>query len=245
MRSSSLADIYLLGLGIRGMRQVSLETLAALRRCRIVLHLSDQHRALKRLHPRVVNLARFYWTGDEREEVYARLVRLILEEVARGPGVGVVTYGHPLLLDDVSLQLLAIARKRRLRAIALPAISCLDALSIDLGTDFGYGLQLFEASHLVASDLSMNPRIEALILQLGEFGESRTSDALRSRAGRFLPLENHLRKFYPPDHRLVIAFSDDAYIGRRLFKTTLSRLEASRGRIFPGSTLYLPAMGAE
>ena len=235
-------DLWILGLGIRGLRQVTLETLEVLERCRIVLHLTQQHEALARINPRLVDLEDDYWTGEERGVVYERLVRLVLAEVARGPEVAVVFYGHPMIFDDVTLALVRRSKRRGLRCRVLPAVSCLDTLCIDLGIDYGYGLQVFEATTLVTHRQPLSPELDALVLQLGEFGTDRTADTILDHAGRFTPLVEHLRRFYPGDHRAVIAFSDDGEMAKpRLLRTRIDELDAHARRIFPGVTLYLPA----
>jgi hypothetical protein len=239
---NQLADLYLLGTGIDGVRQMTAETRDVLRRCRIVLHLSDQHRALSRLNPNTVNLDEQYWTGELREAVYRRLVRMVMEEVERGPGVALVSYGHPLLFDDSAATLRRKARRRGWRCAVLPAISCLDTLCIDLAIDYGDGLQVFDAYHLVESKLTLCPMIHTLIFQLYEFGWDRTADAIQAEPGRFHALERHLSRFYPKSHPVFFIYSDDGDSGLVRIKTRIDRIDTRQSKMFPGLTLYLPPM---
>ncbi len=240
-RGRDRADLWILGLGIRGVRQVTLETLEVLRRCRRVLHLTHQHAELRRINPRLVDLEESYWTGEERTVVYDRLVEMVLAEVARGPEVALVSYGHPMIFDDVTLDLVGRSKREGFTCRVLPAISCLDTLCIDLGIDYGRGLQVFEASSLVVDDQPLRPELDTLVLQLGEFGTELTADAVPMVGKRLRPLVEHLLRFYPQDHRAIIVFSDDGSFERpALVKTRIARLGAHAARIFPGVTLYLP-----
>jgi precorrin-6B methylase 1 len=240
-RRGEPVDLWILGLGIRGLSQVTVETLDVLRRCRRILHLTQQHEELAAINPRLVDLEEAYWTGEERPVVYERLVELVLAEVARGPEVALVSYGHPMIFDDVTLELVRRSRRDGFTCRVLPAVSCLDTLCIDLGIDYGRGLQVFEASSLVADDQPMSPQLDTLVLQLGEFGTDRTADTLDGSRGRLRPLVRHLLRFYAPGHRAVIAFSDDGdFAEPQLLGTRVGRLAAHAGRIFPGVTLYLP-----
>ncbi len=236
-------DLWILGIGIRGMQQITLETLEVLERCRRVLHLTHQHREMKRLNPNVVDLEPFYWTAAERDSVYEDLVELVLDEVENGPEVALVSYGHPMIYDDVTLDLVRLCRRRGFRCRVLPAVSCLDSLAIDLGIDYGYGLQVYEATQLVEEEYVMNPALHTLIMQLGVFGTSRITDRVPNRPGRFTPLVEFLERFYPSDHPATIAFSDDGSMsGPKVVKTRISRLDSHRRSIFPGVTLYLPPL---
>lgn len=239
-------DLYLLGIGIRGFRQVTSETLEVLKRCRKVLHLSGAHAELSKVNPNTENLDHIYWTAEECDRVYSQLVEFVLAEVARGPEVALVSYGHPTLFDDVSRELQRRLRRRKKRCVVLPAVSCLDTLSIDLGIDYGDGLQVMDANDLLASDLTLNPRLHTLLLQVYEFGTSTTPDAIEDRPGRFDPLVEYLQRFYPKKHGVVLVYSDDGEgKGPHLLRTRLSALDAETPRIFSGMTLYLPPLRHE
>lgn len=238
---AKMADLYLVGTGIYGLSQVTIETRDIIKRCRRVLDLTHQQKLMKKLNASAVDLDPLYWTGEQREIVYARLVEMVLKEVSAGPGVALVTYGHPLFFDDVNMELLQRSRRLGYDCVVLPAVSCLDTLSIDLEIDYGDGLQLYEATDLVENRHRLNPRIHTLILQIGEFGYDVTGDSISHYTGRFKPLEKYLGKFYPDDHRIVIAFSDDGE-AQELLKSRLHKLDTHRRRIFPGTTLYLPPL---
>ena len=238
-----LADLYLVGIGIRGTDQISQEALSCLKRCRKIFHQTDQHRRLKRINPQVVDMAPLYWTDEQQRDVYDRLVDLIEGEVEQGPGVASVIYGHPLFFDDVHVDLIERSKRRGWDCVVLPGISSLDTLCIDLNIDYGEGLQVYEASDLVENKQPINPYIHTLIFQIAEFDSYTTRDTAPTRVGRFKPMERHLLKYFPADHPIIIAFSDDGDgTGAFLLKSSLRKLDSHRRRIFLGTTLYIPPM---
>lgn len=233
------ADLYLVGTGINGLKQITVEAMETLRKCRIVFHTTEEHKGLLKLNSNVVDLGADYWTNEDREIVYRRLAKRIMDETKNGPGVASVIYGHPLFFDDVHMKLLKRSKRNGTHCVALPGISSLDTLSVDLGIDYGDGLQVLEATDMVENKIRINPKLHSIILQLGEFGTETTDDAPPDRPGQFLPLEKYLGKFFPANHRLVVAFSDDGD-GAYLLKTRVNKLDSHRQRAFVGTTLYVP-----
>ena len=57
---AKLADLYLVGTGIYGLSQITLETRDIIKRCRRVFDLAHQHRFMKKLNPATVDLDPLY-----------------------------------------------------------------------------------------------------------------------------------------------------------------------------------------
>src|ERR1044071_4894490 len=81
-KSKKLFDIALTGIGIGGFEQVTLETLEAFKKARIIFHLTSHHQKLKRYCKQVVNLEKRYWTGEVDTDVYSRLAEIRWRPVA-------------------------------------------------------------------------------------------------------------------------------------------------------------------
>lgn len=231
----------MIGTGITGMRQLSREAEQALRACRKVFHLTSVHDELAKLCDDVVNNADEYWTGEKQGTVYVRIIDKIMAEVAKGPGVANVIYGHPLFFDDINKELIRRCRAQSLDYVVLPGISSLDTLSTDFEIDYGDGLQVFEVQHMIRDGHPLNPHIHAIILQIGQFGTNLTIPEVPSPEGRFKPLEEYLVKFYPPEHQVFVAFSDRGDNWRRFqLRCAINELDKNRKKIFKGTTLYIP-----
>ncbi|MDH3587897.1 MAG: SAM-dependent methyltransferase [Gammaproteobacteria bacterium] len=242
MNNDNLADLYLIGTGILGMRQISAEAYDALSRCRKVFHLTSNQEGLKMICPDVVDNAGEYWTGERPGIVYKRIADKVVAEVKNGPGVANVIYGHPLFFDDINIELIRQARELDLNYVVLPGISCLDTLSTDLEIDYGDGLQVYEAQDLVFNEHPLNPRVHAVILQIGLFGtQNLTIPNAPCPEGRFSLLQQYLEKYYSPDHLVTIAFSDRGDEWTRFqLQCRVSEIDANRKNIFKGTTMYIP-----
>lgn len=244
MRLKKPVDLYLIGVGILGLKQISAEAESAIRSCRKIFHLTSVHGQLKKLCGEVVDNAEYYWTGESGSVVYQRIVARVLDEARRGPTVGNVIYGHPLFFDDINMSLIALARENGLRYKVIPGVSSLDTLSTDLEIDYGDGLQVYEAADLVYSGHPLNPKVHAVILQIGQFGSNLTIQSIPSPKGRFTVFQQHLMKYYPADHKVIVALSDRGDIGYRKFQfeCKIAEMDDYRKKIFKGTTLYIPPL---
>jgi len=239
------ADIYLLGRGIAdGTGQMTVEALEALRSSRLVFDLSGDAKAVAKLHPNVVDLADEYWTGELCDDVYERLEERVLDEAKKNGGpVAVIVDGHPMLFDDVNWNVYRNGRRRGLKVVALPGISCLDTMMIDVGHDLGDGAQIVHANHLVLYDIKLDPHLQTYVLQIGKFGTGFFSrETKRNRPGRFTPLVEHLTRFYTPEVMVTLIVSLGEKSLRRRIR--LGRLDDARAFLHKhqddGLTMHIP-----
>ena len=240
-------DILLAGVGLGDPSHTTLATVDALRAARVVYSLSVHQKWLESLCRRVVNLESEYYTGEEDVVVYAKLVRLILAQARKRPGVALVGDGHPLFLDDVCREIVRRSRRSGLRTLVLPAISSLDTMAAEHDVEIsGNGLQMFEASTLVAHKQPINPSIPALVFQIGWFGSAFLVRVDRHLRQRFLPLQRYLSHYYPADHRVRILQTAYGRAARGTSITARVDALASRFASIPvDSTLYIPALETE
>lgn len=240
-------DITLAGIGIGGFEQTTLETLEAFRSARIIFHLTEYHRTLKRYCRQVVSLDRQYWTGEEDWKVYKRIADLILAETNNGPGVVAVGDGHPAIYDDVTWDIYHRGKRRGLKVRILPAVSCIDAMAANCELEINTnGLQILEANVMVAAGQKINPYLDTLIMQIGWYGTSLLLDFAESKAGRFDPVIKHLTQFYPASHRVkIIRAPSDRNDSRFVLTTKLSGLGRYHKSIFQGMCLFIPALDCD
>jgi uncharacterized protein YabN with tetrapyrrole methylase and pyrophosphatase domain len=245
-RRRQRVDIYLLGRGIvDGVSQMTFEAMAALRASRLVFDLSGDARAIQKIHKNVVDLCDDYWTGELCDDVYKRLEETIVAEVRKnGPGVSIVVDGHPMLFDDVNWSLLRNGKRRRLKVVAIPGISSLDTMMIDVGADLGNGAQIVHSNQLLLYDITLDPHLQTYVLQIGKFGTDFFSrETKRNLPGRFTPLIAHLTRFYPADHMATLIIS----LGEKSIRRRVRLGELDNARAFlhrhqdDGLTMYIPA----
>lgn len=201
--------IYLLGSGIRGALQLTQETIQALRSSRVAFVLHDDLMVLDAVRehcPDVRDLADEYSRGGVRADVYRRISEILVAEAGRGPGVAFLVHGHPLFLVSATELTLSLARSNGYRVEMLAAVSSFDTLLCDLEVDYGYALQMFDATTLLQHKWTPNPAIPLLIFQVATtlnaniVNDEPGADVLR-------PLIDRLRMVYPPDHVCTVVHS--------------------------------------
>lgn len=245
-RRRQRVDIYLLGRGIvDGVSQMTIEAMDALRASRLVFDLSGDAKAIRKIHHNVIDLSDDYWTGELCDDVYKRLEETVVAEVRKnGPGVSIIVDGHPMLFDDVNWSLLRKGKRRGLNVVAIPGISSLDTMMIDVGEDLGNGAQIVHANQLLVYEIALDPHLQTYVLQVGKFGtEFFSRETRRNLPGRFTPLAAHLTRFYPADHMATLIIS----LGKKSIRCRIRLGELDNARAFlhrhqdDGLTMYIPA----
>lgn len=239
-----MTDIFLLGVGIRGTLQFTRETLQALEACDVAFVLHDDPailRFVRALGCEVVDAAEYYPDAGRRKDVYRSVSDAIVERACAGNRVGFVVHGHPLFLVSATEYTLETARDRGLAVTIIPAVSSFDALLCELQLDFGYALQMFDATTLLREKFVLNPRIPLLLFQVATvLNDEVTKGDIPSSS--LTPLVNALLAHYPPDHPCELIHLGTGLIERTLRdRVPLSAL--SMGTTVPlwqRPTLYVP-----
>ena len=243
-KSKNSFDIALTGIGIGGFEQTTLQTLDAFKRARIIFHLTSFHRRLQKYCKQVVDLDREYWTGESDEVVYPRMANIVLDEAKKGPGVVMVGDGHPAYYDDVTWDIYRRGKRRGLNVKILPAISSIDSMAANCGLEIHTGgFQIFDATTIVAINQDLNAHVDTLIMQIGWFGTSLVADISHSRKGRFKPLVDYLRRFYPEDQPVRVMAAPYATVDAPVvISTKLGSLDQHHKKIMPVMSMFIPAL---
>jgi hypothetical protein len=197
------------------------------------------------INPRVEDVGPRYWRTGRAWNIYKDIAKYIIARAATARPVAFVVQGNPLFFNDICWEIARRGKRAGLKVQALPGVSCVDVLPIQLGFDMGdLGTQIFEATQLVMFALPINPVLSTLILQVAEFGTS-TVFVSRDRAPvDFVPLVAHLSKFFPPDHIVMFVRSTSARNDpSAVISTRLALIAEEAGRIEAGMTLYVPRVG--
>lgn len=241
MRST---DLYLLGSGIHGSLHLTLETIQALEVASIVFVLHDDLRVIHtvRKHAAEVrDLATVYDHHTERPAVYREISKLLVSEASRRPPVAFLVHGHPLFLVSATEFTLELARDRGLRTRILPAISSFDTILCDIQRDYGYAVQVFDATTLVANAYAVNSQVPLLVFQIATVMSSHIQreppdpNSLR-------PLMDHLLRYYPGDTECLILHSATQLLELRS-QQSLRVCELSSStelELWKRPTLYIP-----
>ncbi|MEO8383584.1 MAG: SAM-dependent methyltransferase [Acidobacteriota bacterium] len=242
-----MADIYLAGSGIRGALQFTRETIQALRVCRVVFVLHDDlmvHDYVRSLCSDVRDVSDLYAGGGPRADVYRAIAERLIGEAGRGQPVALVAHGHPLFLVSASEYALALARERGLTIAILPSVSSFDTVLSDLMIDYGYALQMFDATTLLRLSPRLNANVPTLVFQLTTL---LREEVMREEPGPEIlePLVEFLLRVYPSGHRCKIVHSGAHLLEpSTVVDTFLADLASDeRVELWRRPTLYVPAVG--
>ncbi|WP_136611855.1 SAM-dependent methyltransferase [Sinomonas albida] len=234
------ADLYLIGLGIGGFDQRTVEVDHLLRGAAAVLHLTAFDPELREIcSGQVEDLSGIYFCGKRAAEVYDAMAEHVMEVALANHVLGYscfVTYGHPLFLVDTSWDL---RRRTDLRVKPVAATSFVDQIMCDLEHRFDYGVQHYEANRFLRMSPRIDSRFPLIVSQVGEVGSDRIE--LRGRKLAWLtPLFEEVMEKYPNDRQCDLVFS--AYrrdMAPKVSSATVGEIFTLASSVHVGTTLVV------
>jgi len=247
--ASSDRTLVIMSYGIVPARDLTLGTLAALRHCDVVFHLSSHSDLAALLDEHgipAVDLQSLYAEGWDRKAIYRRITEHVLEEARRRERVGYLGDGNPMVFDAVVAGLVREAARLGMHVEVLPALSFVDAIlaagriAID-----GRGLRLVEATALTKSRTPLDSGVPLLVAQIGALGDLAARGTQEKPQAACHYLVEHLRGFYPAEHEVTV-FD----VGRPGCEDATVRVPlAALALLAPGlsytSSLFVPAVAAD
>ena len=244
-----MTDIWIAGLGVRGVNQVTAEVERALRASREVLYIDAgvaTRTYLESLCPRVTALfEQSYAEERSRLNAYEHMAIMVVQAALENPPVTFAIHGHPLIAAHPPFLVLEMARALDLKVEILPGISALDTLFADLNLDpVVHGVQMYEATDLLLRRRPLQSDVPAIIWQIGPL-ETALHSLRISRPERYSRFIAHLRQFYPAQHPVVAVYcSPHPLMPPRVLRMALEELGEHAEQLHAGFTLYVPpAMG--
>ena len=240
-------DIYVAGLGIVGVRQLTREVEDAVRASQAVFLVDAGYGVapyLRTLCGRVESLLPEYTEGGLRTDTYEAMAAKVIDAALENGPVTYAVYGHPMFFVYPSTLIRRAAALLGLVVEVLPGVSAIDTAMIDLGLDVGMtGLQLHEATAAMLVRRQLDPTVPCMLLQVDAI-ETALYTAARSVPARFAGLQNYLLERYPADHQ-VTAIKSSSY---PLFGPVIDTFPIvdlpERLAVSPAlGTLFIPAVG--
>jgi len=200
--------LAVVGTGIAGPGQVTVEALAEIRSAEKVFYLVADpltREWLLGLRPRAESLADAYAPGKQRWKSYAEMVERMTAPLRYGKSVCAVFYGHPGVFASPPHEAVRRARAEGHAARMLPGVSAEDCLFADLGLDPGdFGCQSFEATDFLLRRRRFDPTSLLVLWQIGLVGiEDVRLVPLWSASGLAVLIET-LLETYPRSHPVVV-----------------------------------------
>ncbi|HMD98387.1 MAG TPA: SAM-dependent methyltransferase [Terriglobia bacterium] len=240
-----MTDLWIAGLGVRAVNQVTREVERALRASREVLYLDAGVATkpyLEGLCPEITSLFEQSYSEDRpRINAYAHMAICVIQAALEHPPVTFAIHGHPLVAVHAPFLVLEMAKALDLQVEILPGISALDALLADLRLDpVVHGIQMYEATDLLLRRRPLQSDVAAVIWQIGPLETGLHSQRI-SRPERFSRFIAHLRQFYPARHQVVAIYcSPHPLMPPVMLRFALEDMGQQAEEIHSGFTLYVP-----
>jgi hypothetical protein len=240
-----MTDLWIAGLGMRGVNQVTREVEQALRASREILYLDAgvaTRAYLEGLCPRVASLFEESYAEERpRINAYEHMAVRAIEAALDHPPVTFLIHGHPLVGVHAPFVVLEMAKALNLRVEVLPGVSALDGLLADLHLDpVVHGLQMYEATDLLLRRRPLQNDVPAVIWQIGPLETALHSQRV-SLPERFTRFIAHLRQFYPAGHLVTAIYcSPHPLMPPTILRFALEDMGRHAEQIHSGFTLYVP-----
>jgi uncharacterized protein YabN with tetrapyrrole methylase and pyrophosphatase domain len=241
-------DLFLIGLGVMIPGHVTVQATRAMSQCSFLYSIVQESPRLwlpsdKLTKIEVVNVLEWYAEGRLRTENYERVARAILASLGGGRCVGYVTYGSPMSYDRVAQNLVQYARETGLSVQVVPGISSLDTVLCDLRVDVAPGIQIFEASWMVACQVLPRVDVPVLLVQVGAFGSLLTHYTRRSDGSSLRELVEYLSQLYPKTFRVsLVRSTGQEDQPAKVQSLALACLCDVTQDDLSGASLYIPAL---
>lgn len=242
--SASNYDLYIVGLGIKNLDQITKETNLVLQKSKKIFYVEngigvDEY--LKNICSDAINLVSEYKENQDRMTAYRAMAARVLHAALHENPITLALYGHPTVFAYPPFLIKKVSEYLGLSVKVLPGISALDCICTDLMIDPGVnGMQMYEATEMLMRERPLLNDVPALIWQIGAI-ETTLYSQMPSKPERFEGLKNYLLKFYPPSHQVTSIFSSNYF----LMPSTIYHFEIKdicdhAYHLHAGHTLYIP-----
>jgi len=237
----TVPHFILLGYGVTDSLQLTVESQRVLARygtaysvglpANLTAFLKSQRVKLTDLGPRL-------GPGKEYAEAYLEVAHFLIERSAHERPVIFLTPGNPLMFNAVGRYVVTEGRRLGLGVQVVQGVSPLDLIISGIGLDVStFGLQVFDATRLVARGMSINPAIPAIVMHLGGFGASTATAT--GAAANLGPFVAHVSRWYPGTHPATVIHLGTQ--GMKVASLPLNRLSAASG-VEAGAHLFLDSV---
>jgi uncharacterized protein YabN with tetrapyrrole methylase and pyrophosphatase domain len=200
--------LIVVGTGIRTIGQLTLETVAWVKRADKVLYIVSDPIAeefIKTLNPQgAESLHPFYAENKPRLQTYNEMIERTLSHVRDGKCVCLAAYGHPGVFAYPTHESVRRARAEGFKARMLPGISAEDCLFADLNFDPAMaGCQTYEATDFLINGRVIDNSSNVILWQIGVLGDATFKSRHYDIKGMPQLLQK-LYQYYSPNHDVYV-----------------------------------------
>ncbi|KZM40417.1 hypothetical protein OA92_07285 [Marinomonas sp. SBI22] len=237
-------DIYIVGLGIMNVDQITREAEYILSKSKTVLYVENGigvDEFLKSKCENAINLVSEYEEDQDRMIAYRAMAAKVLDTALEGGPITFGLYGHPTVFAYPPFLIKQAADLLGLKVKVVPGISAMDCIFTDLMIDPGTaGMQMYEATELLMRERPLHNDVPALIWQIGAI-ETALYSQMPSNAQRFERFKEYLLKFYPAEHTVHSIYCSNYFMmPATLHSFKIEDIGDYAEQLHAGHTLYIP-----
>lgn len=236
------------GIGIRGIKQLTLETLERVTSVKKIVYLPEAAPELEGLlreytQAPIESLMHLYVSGSPDVENYQRILDRVVADCREYQDVLLLVPGHPRVGVTIVQWLEQQQPEHGINLDIFPGISSFATMNNDLKRDpLERGSVMLDANRLLLFDLHMESGFDYYIYHVCSIGTSRVHLTDATVDNRFDLLKRHLLKFFPADHEVqLVSSSVQAQGPADIRRCNLSELEQLLSQVHFGTTLFIPA----
>jgi len=236
-----VADIFLVGSGVRQADHLTIEAVNALGFCTEIYSLIPQAFIPDRYAEKVHSLRELNRPGITWDDICRQAVDLIWRASLRNPPVAYLAVGNSVVFDSVTAGVLARSRHTDRHVEVIAGISSVDAVMAALEIDYWPGIQVYNANSLMVHHIAPRNDVACLLLQ-PDFVGTPVRVELQSRAAALRPLRDHLLCSYPAEHTVsFVTCGGASRADTRIDSFPLGQLaDAEVCPELPGASLFIP-----
>lgn len=255
-KENYMPDLAIVGTGVCFPAHLTLETIDVLLRCNAIytmlanpeelayiLQTLAGDRDLIDTPPKIESLYSMYQPNQIRKINYDLAIETVLNAAASKKPVAYLTRGNPVVYDSVTQGILTKAKDRGLNVQIFPAISSIDTIMVDLQAEVAPGLQIYEASLLVAHKIQLRVDIACLLFQVSVFGTNYAPIDREPRKDSLKVLKDYLLHFYPPEHKVALVRSAESWNAQsQIYHVKLQDLDNLNKEVKLGTSMFIPRL---
>ena len=237
-------DLYIVGLGIVNVDQITKETEYILKKSKKVYYVEngigvDEY--LQSMCDNAVNLVSEYEVNQDRMNAYRAMAAKVIFAALQESPITLALYGHPTVFAYPPFLIREICSHLEIKVKVLPGVSAFDTICSELMIDPGInGMQMYEATELLMRKRVLQNDVPALIWQIGAI-ETALYSHLLSKPERFEGLKKYLLKFYPENHMVHSIFCSNYFMmPSTIHSFKISEIGDYAHLLHSGHTLYVP-----
>lgn len=235
--------IYIFGMGIRSISQITLETNYLLQQMDTIFHVSSDERVsdyISSLGVEEVNLSNLYQEKKKRELVYQNICDTIVKATTGKKKNAYLTSGNPVFLNTVVRKLNLLAKKEDINVNIYPGVSSIDTIINDILLPVGLtGVQCYECTQFLRLSPILDSRVPLLLFQPGVINDYKIRKVVEGNYNGVELLQKTLIDIYGTNQKWLLINSSDSNVQSSLLSNgVLSELK-EKSHIFNRGTLLI------